>query len=132
MRLFRTLFFSLLAFGLTNCDPGHKITYTVENNSSRQVVLISTIFDKDKNKIILGPNESKVVSEGGLGGYTEVKKYEYCPYSDPEIQIYPVDTTLKITKDIKSLANWSRTEKRKHIKGGVFTCKFTLTDQDIN
>jgi len=118
-----------LTFLLFGCDPGHETTSTVENNSSRQVILIG--FDFGADKITLGPGESKVVKHGGLGGYKYIKSQEYCPCSDPDIQIYTTDTTLKITKDIKNSDNWSRTSKRKYIKGGVFTCKFTLTDQDI-
>ena len=75
--------------------------------------------------------ESKVIKQSGLGGYKYIKGQEFCPCADPDIKIYTVDTTLKIIKDIKNADNWSKTSKRKYIKGGVFTCKFTLTDQDI-
>jgi len=118
-----------LVFLIWRCDPAHEITSTIENNSSRQLILISQTFDADK--LILGPGESKIVKHRGLGGYKYIKSQEFCPCADSIIKISTVDTTLKITKDIKNPDNWSKTSKRKNIKGGEFTCRFTLTDQDI-
>jgi hypothetical protein len=118
-----------LTFLCVSCDPGHETTSIIENNSSRQVILVSQIFGVDK--IVLNPGESKRVKNTGPGGYKYIRGQEFCPCADPDIEIYTVDTAFKITKDIKNAGNWSKTSKRKYIKGGVFTCKFALTDQDI-
>jgi hypothetical protein len=118
-----------LSLLLTSCDPGHSIKITIENQTNKSVVLISQTFDKDK--LILSPYESRTVRESGLGGYKALQDVEFCPCADSAIQLYTLDTTLKITKDIKNPDNWFKTSRRINIKSGTFTCKFTLTNQDI-
>ena len=118
-----------LSFLLFACDPGHETTSTIENNSGKQIILISQTFNA--NKITLAPGESKIIKHSGPGGYKYTKEQEFCPCGDEDIQIYSADSTLKITKNIVNAENWTRTSKRKYIKCGVFICKFSLTDGDI-
>lgn len=76
----RLTFIFVLTFLLFGCDPGHEITSTIENKSSRQVILISSDFGADK--VTLGSGESKVLKHSGLGGCKYIKGQEYCPSTD--------------------------------------------------
>jgi hypothetical protein len=131
VRLLIHIGISLSLCSLLACDPGHTIKFTVENNSTKQLVLSSVYFDDNGGDIILPPNSSTSSDRSDLGGYQYVKSREYCPCSDPAIKLIASDSMIKITKDITDPSNWLRTEKRKYFMGGEFTCKFSIGDTDL-
>lgn len=121
---------------LTSCDPSSSFDYEIQNNSSRQLILIHSSFGD--GQIILNPGDTKKTTHGQRGSYKYLKNDYYkdqsfCPCSIDDIKLTVADTNFEVTKLITDCNAWTHSDKKKKFlnKGGDFKCTFIVTDQDI-
>lgn len=132
--MYRTLITLVCLASLLGCDPGSTFVYKVENCSTHTMMLRHPLFSDAVRQV--EPGETLTKTAGELGSHKDHKnRYEtgsYCPCGWPDTEIRPLDTTLRVIKDVQDCGSWEHhDEKRKFSRGGSFECTFVLSDADV-
>ncbi|WP_169312101.1 hypothetical protein [Fluviicola taffensis] len=117
--LIKIITFFCVAFFVVSCDPGLQVTYTVRNNTDKDIKLIYVIDYTDTLETVIQTNQTETIHiVEKIGTPKMANKY------DDSITVFRYfaaqKDSLLWTKNIKDRNEWIFSETGKH------SCKFEL------
>lgn len=119
----------IVTLGITACDPGHRGTASIDNQSSESFILHYQTRYKDTSIVIPSETKKVVLNFGGIG---EGRSYPGALIEFSKVELTPTDTTRKLIKNIKVPENWEMINRNKRrFSSKPIDCWFTVTNNDI-
>ena len=124
----------LFVCAISSCDPVTNYSRIIKNDSSHEIYVIKKNFPVC-DTVTIGLGEEYTVYKQSSRSSTD--RYRNCddyPVSDTFLLRVKDDTSLTINASVTGNANWNFVlkQKTKMNRGGICSCRLTITDDLIN